>query len=379
VTSNDFTVQFFGETAISIHKTKKIFIIRIYFFTIVCMIEYGKNISLRPFNTFGIDVKADHLFHLRRREEISEILAHRVFTGASAGMNSVLVLGQGSNILFTNDFRGTVIRNEITGVRVLDESEESLFLEAGAGVIWQELVEYTVSHGLAGIENLTLIPGTVGAAPIQNIGAYGVEAGDVIVRINGFHLEKREWLMLGNKECGFGYRDSIFKRELRNKVLITSVVLRLSKVFRPKPDYGGIKEELAKRDITNPSIRDISDIVLQIRRAKLPDPSDIGNAGSFFKNPTVGKGEFENLLKAFPDIRYYRQGELYKIPAGWLIEHAGWKGYRLDDAGCYDRQALILVNYGRATGEEILALSEKIKSSVFNKFGIMIEREVNVI
>lgn len=193
------------------------------------------------------------------------------------------------------------------------------------------------------------------------------------------HLEKREWLRLGNKECGFGYRDSIFKHELRNKVLITSVVLRLSKVFRPKPDYGGIKEELAKRDITNPSIRDISDIVLQIRRAKLPDPSDIGNAGSFFKNPTVDKGEFENLLKASPDIRYYRQGELYKIPAGWLIEHAGWKGYRLDDAGCYDRQALILVNYGRATGEEILALSEKIKSSVFNKFGIIIEREVNVI
>ncbi|MDX9773420.1 MAG: UDP-N-acetylmuramate dehydrogenase [Bacteroidales bacterium] len=343
------------------------------------MIEYEKNLSLRPFNTFGIDVKADHLFHLRSREELPEILAHPVFNGVSGDINSVLVLGQGSNMLFTHDIRGAVIRNEITGVRVLDESEESVTLEVGAGVIWQELIEYAVSHDLAGIENLTLIPGTVGAAPVQNIGAYGVEAADVIVRVNGFHLEKREWLTLENKECGFGYRDSIFKRELRNKVLISSVILMLSKTLRPKLDYGGIKGELAKRDITDPSLRDISDIISQIRRAKLPDPCEIGNAGSFFKNPTVGEGEFVNLQGVFPDIRYYRQGELYKIPAGWLIEQSGWKGYRLGDAGCYDRQALILVNYGTATGEEILDLSEKIRRSVFDKFGIVIEREVNVI
>ena len=343
------------------------------------MIEYWKNISLRPFNTFGIDVKADHLFHLRSREELLEILNHPVFNEVSGDMSNLLILGQGSNILLTHDYRGVVVRNEITGIRLIEESEESVVLEAGAGVIWQELVEYAVSHNLAGIENLTLIPGTVGAAPIQNIGAYGVEAADVIVRVNGFHLEKKEWLTLENKECGFGYRDSIFKRELRNKVLITSVVLRLSKVFRPKLDYGGIQEELGKRDITDPSLREISDVIAQIRKLKLPDPVTLGNAGSFFKNPTVGEAEFIALVRSFPDIRYYMQGGLYKIPAGWLIEQAGWKGYRLHDAGCYDRQALILVNYGRATGEEILDLSEKIKTSVFDKFGIVIEREVNVI
>jgi UDP-N-acetylmuramate dehydrogenase len=343
------------------------------------MIDYRKNISLLSFNTFGIDVTADHLFHLKSHEELPEILAHPVFKEVSGDINNLLILGQGSNLLFTHDLRGVVIRNEITGVHVIEESAESVVLEAGAGVIWQELIEYAISHDLAGIENLTLIPGTVGAAPIQNIGAYGVEAADVIVRVNGFHLEKREWLTLNNKECGFGYRDSIFKRELRNKVLVSSVVLMLSKVLRPKLDYGSIREELARRDIKNPSLREISDVISQIRREKLPDPSKIGNAGSFFKNPTVDETDFRNLLKSFSDIRYYRQGELYKISAGWLVEQAGWKGYRLDDAGCYDRQALILVNYGRATGEEILALSEKIKTSVFNKFGILIEREVNVI
>ena len=343
------------------------------------MIDYRENISLLQFNTFGIDVTADHLFHLRSREELPEILAHPCFREVSGDRNNLLILGQGSNVLFTHNFRGVVIRNEIKGVDILEESAGRVVLEAGAGVIWHDLVEYAVSHNLAGIENLTLIPGTVGAAPIQNIGAYGVEAGDVIVRINGFHLEKREWLTLGNKECGFGYRDSIFKRELRNKVVITSVVLRLSKVFRPKPDYGGIREELAKRGITVPSLREISDVISQIRRSKLPDPVTLANAGSFFKNPTICEAEFVTLVRSFPHIRYYRQGELYKISAGWLIEQAGWKGYRFHDAGCYDRQALILVNYGMATGEEILDLSEKIKRSVFDKFGIVIEREVNVI
>ncbi len=343
------------------------------------MIDYRKNITLLPYNTFGIDVKADHLFHLKSREGLTEILAHPVFSEVSGDLNNLLILGQGSNILFTHDYRGVVIRNEITGIRLLEENEESVVLEAGAGVIWQELVEYTVSHSLAGIENLTLIPGTVGAAPIQNIGAYGAEVADVVVRVNVFHLEKREWLTLDNKECGFGYRDSIFKRELRNKVLISSIVLALSKVPRLKLDYGGIKGELAKKSITDPSLREISDVISDIRRAKLPDPVKLGNAGSFFKNPTVGEREFVALLSSFPDIRYFRQGGLYKIPAGWLIEQAGWKGYRLNDAGCYDWQALILVNYGRATGEEILDLSEKIKRSVFSKFGILIEREVNVI
>jgi UDP-N-acetylmuramate dehydrogenase len=252
-------------------------------------------------------------------------------------------------------------------------------LEAGAGVIWQDMVGYAVGRNLAGIENLTLIPGTVGAAPVQNIGAYGVEAAEVIVSVTGFHFGTRGWLTLDNRECMFGYRDSIFKHELRNRMLITSVVLKLSKELRPQLGYGGIREALAERNIAHPSLMEISDAVARVRRAKLPDPATLGNAGSFFKNPVVEERELEALQRSFPDIRYFRQGELYKIPAGWLIEQAGWKGYRLGDAGCYDRQALVLVNYGSATGEEILRLAEEIKRSVYDRFSINIEAEVNII
>ncbi len=343
------------------------------------MIRYRKDTSLLPFNTFGIDVKADHLFHLRDRGELAEILAHPAFRIVSEDMSNMLILGQGSNILLTHDYSGVVIRNEIEGIRLLEENEDYVVLEAGAGVIWQDMVAYAVSRNLAGIENLTLIPGTVGAAPVQNIGAYGVEAAGVIVSVTGFHFATRGWLTLDNKECRFGYRDSIFKHELRNRMLITSVVLKLSKVLRPQLGYGGIREALAERNITHPSLMDISDAVARIRRAKLPDPATLGNAGSFFKNPVVGEKELETLQRSFPGIRYFRQDELYKIPAGWLIEQAGWKGHRHGDAGCYDRQALVLVNYGSATGEEILHLAEEIKRSVYERFGINIEAEVNII
>jgi UDP-N-acetylmuramate dehydrogenase len=343
------------------------------------MIRYRKDISLLPFNTFGIDVKADHLFHLSDRGELAEIFAHPAFKTVSEDMSNMLILGQGSNILFTHDYSGVVIRNEIGGVRQLEETEEYVVLEAGAGVIWQDMVGYAVGRNLAGIENLTLIPGTVGAAPVQNIGAYGVEAAEVIVSVTGFHFGTRGWLTLDNRECMFGYRDSIFKHELRNRMLITSVVLKLSKELRPQLGYGGIREALAERNIAHPSLMEISDAVARVRRAKLPDPATLGNAGSFFKNPVVEERELEALQRSFPDIRYFRQGELYKIPAGWLIEQAGWKGYRLGDAGCYDRQALVLVNYGSATGEEILRLAEEIKRSVYDRFSINIEAEVNII
>ena len=343
------------------------------------MIFYQKNISLLPYNTFGIDVNAAHFFCLKNPEEISEIIGLPEFSEISDNMTDLLILGHGSNVLFTHDFMGVIIRNEIMGIRIIGENSEFVFIEAGAGEKWEDLVDYAVGKNLGGIENLTLIPGTVGAAPVQNIGAYGVEAADAIVSVLAFHLEKREWMTLDNQACGFGYRDSIFKRELKNKALICSVVLRLSKTPELKLDYGDIRKELAERKIANPSVSDISAIVAGIRRSKLPDPQKTGNAGSFFKNPVISESEFQNLSSAFPQLKFFRQGDLRKVSAGWLIEQAGWKGFRLGDAGCYDRQALILVNYGRATGKDILALAEKIEASVFEKFGISLEREVNLI
>jgi UDP-N-acetylmuramate dehydrogenase len=343
------------------------------------MIFYRENISLLPYNTFGIDVNAAHFFCLRNPEEVTEITGHPGFSGFSGDTTDLLILGHGSNVLFTRDFRGVVIRNEIRGIRITGESDEFVFIEAGAGEKWEDLVDYTVSKNLGGIENLTLIPGTVGAAPVQNIGAYGVEAADVIVSVLAYHLEKKEWLTLDNQACGFGYRDSIFKRELKNKAVICSVGFRLSKTPELKLDYGDIKKELAAKDIANPSVSDISAIVAGIRRSKLPDPQITGNAGSFFKNPVISESEFQILSSAYPQVKSFRQGDLRKVSAGWLIEQTGWKGYRLGDAGCYNKQALILVNYGRATGRDILALAEKIEASVFGKFGISLEREVNII
>jgi UDP-N-acetylmuramate dehydrogenase len=294
-------------------------------------------------------------------------------------MTDLLILGLGSNVLFTHDFKGVVIRNEIRGISIIGESGDSVLIEAGAGEKWEDLVDYAVARNLGGIENLTLIPGTVGAAPVQNIGAYGAEASDVIVSVNAFHLEKKEWMTLDNEACGFGYRDSIFKRELKNRSVICSVVFRLSKTPELKLDYGDIRKELAARDIINPSVKDISSIIAGIRRSKLPDPQQTGNAGSFFKNPVITGSEFQVLSSSYPHVKVFRQGDLYKIPAGWLIEQAGWKGYRLGDAGCYEKQALILVNYGRATGRDILALAQMIEASVFDKFGINLEMEVNLI
>jgi len=343
------------------------------------MIRYRENISLLPFNTFGIDVNAAHIFYLKAQEDLKDILEYPGFSDMSDNMTDLLVLGQGSNVLFTHDFRGVIIKNEIRGIRILEENDKFVLVETGSGEKWQDLVDYAVSRELAGIENLTLIPGTVGAAPAQNIGAYGVEAADVIESVHAFHLEKKEWITLDNKECEFSYRDSIFKRRLKNQVIICSVVFRLSKTPELRLNYGGIKEELGKRNIADPTIQDISGIVAGIRRAKLPDPEILGNAGSFFKNPLLGEAQFQVLLRSFPMIKYFKEGDLYKISAGWLIEQAGWKGYRQGNAGCYEKQALILVNYGNAKGEEILALSEKIQKSVFDKFGIALEREVNLI
>lgn len=343
------------------------------------MIHYRTNVSLLPYNTTGVDVNASHIFYLRHPSELSELLDFPGFSEMSDNLNNLLVLGQGSNILFTSDFQGVIIKNEIDGIKIVDEDDASVIIEAGAGVIWDDLVEYAVSRGWWGIENLTLIPGTAGAAPVQNIGAYGVEVADVVIRVNAFHLEMREWQTFDNRGCEFGYRESIFKGKLRNKAVICSVVLRLSKRAEPKLEYRGITDEIERRGITEPTVREISGIIAEIRRSKLPDPATLGNAGSFFKNPVVSESEYGRLAEAYPQITVHKQGDLYKIPAGWLIEQAGWKGYRAGKTGCYEKQALILVNYGRATGREIFDLSEKIKESVKSMFGIILEREVNVI
>ena len=337
------------------------------------------NVSLLPYNTFGVDVSASYVFSLNQPADLDDLPGYPAFREILHDPGRILVMGQGSNILFTGDFDGIVIRNSIGGIKVIEEDSLSVTLEAGAGVIWNDLVGYAVSRNLWGIENLALIPGTAGAAPVQNIGAYGVEAADVIIRVNAFNLETGQWMVLENSDCGFGYRDSIFKRSLKNKAVICSVLFRLSKGAEPRLEYSGVREELHRRGIDDPSAEDIAEAVTSIRRSKLPDPALLGNGGSFFKNPVVSEALFQRLKGSYPLMPFHRHGELYKIPAGWLIEKAGWKGYRSGNVGCYEKQSLILVNYGNATGREILDLSERIAGSVASMFGIDLEREVNVI
>jgi UDP-N-acetylmuramate dehydrogenase len=343
------------------------------------MIRFSKDVSLLPYNTFGVDVRASRLFYLKHPADLDDLFGFPGLREMTDNLSRLLILGHGSNILFTGDFDGVVIRNEIEGIKILYEDDSSVTIEAGAGVTWNDLVDYAADRNWWGIENLALIPGTVGAAPVQNIGAYGFEAADVIVRVTAFNLETGQWMVIENSGCGFGYRDSIFKRSLKNMAVICSVVFRLSKTAEPRLEYSGVREELGARGISEPSARDVADAVTAIRRSKLPDPQFLGNGGSFFKNPFVSESVFQRLKVEHPLMPFHRQGDLYKIPAGWLIEKAGWKGFRSGNAGCYDKQSLILVNYGNATGREILDLSDRIAESVSLMFGIDLEKEVNVI
>lgn len=354
-------------------------ILKAIFDTIAVMIRLREKISLLPFNTFRIDAGARYLFHLTDPGELRELADHREVGHLVPDKERVLVMGQGSNILFTSDFDGLVIINEIKGISIISEDNSGVVVEAGAGVIWNELVGYAVSNGLSGIENLALIPGTVGAAPVQNIGAYGVEAAEAIEKVRLYNRCAGEWLELSNRECRFGYRDSIFKNELKNSVVICSVTFRLSRSASPRTDYGQIREELDRRGLVDPSPTQMAGIIADIRRSKLPDPAELGNAGSFFKNPVVSPDELQRLREQFPEARYFRQGDQYKISAGWLIEQAGWKGRRVGNAGCYEKQALILVNYGGATGSEVFDLARQIRESVREKFGISLESEVNIV
>jgi UDP-N-acetylmuramate dehydrogenase len=279
----------------------------------------------------------------------------------------------------TSDLPGLTIKNEIGGIEVFLENEDDIVIRVGGGVVWHSLVIWTVEHGLGGLENLSLIPGTVGASPIQNIGAYGVELKDVFHSLEAIDLKTGEHRVFHKKECEFGYRDSIFKRELMGKYCITHVYFQLHKEPVLHTGYGDIQRILAEMEVGNPTIQDVSNAVIYIRQSKLPDPAIIGNAGSFFKNPELEQADFQQFIEKFPTAPNYPQTDgRVKVPAGWLIEQAGWKGYRVGDAGCHSKQALVLVNYGTANGAEILDLAKKIQDSVLEKFGVNISPEVNI-
>jgi len=330
-----------------------------------------ENVSLKPYNTFGMDVFARKFARFSSADELLEIFEHQ--------NEECFFLGGGSNILFTRNVNGILMKNEIPGIELINSDADHYYVKAGAGENWHRFVMYCVDRDYAGVENLALIPGNVGASPMQNIGAYGVEVKDVFYALEALHIKDKHIRSFTRDECKFGYRESIFKSELKGEYVILNVTFRLLKKPVYHTGYGAIKAELEMMGVQELSIRNIANAVIKIRQSKLPDPEVIGNAGSFFKNPEIESDLFKRLEKEFPDIiGYSLPAQKVKLAAGWLIEQCGWKGYRNGDAGCHARQALVLVNYGNANGAEILQLSEKIIDSVRSKFGVTLQREVNV-
>lgn len=334
-----------------------------------------QNISLKPYNTFGLDATAKFFVEIQSVEELMEVLQNPDFLSTEK-----LFLGGGSNMLLTKDFDGLVVKINLKGIHKNFEDNTHTHIQAGAGEVWHELVMYCVEHQYAGMENLSLIPGTVGAAPMQNIGAYGVEIKDIFEELQALNLNTLEIETFKLADCYFGYRESVFKHEFRGKYVITSVTFKLTKEPIFKVAYGDIQKTLEEMGVTELSIKAVSDAVISIRRSKLPDPAEIGNSGSFFKNPEIPKTQYDTLKTQFENIPSYPINEsTVKVPAGWLIEQAGWKGFRDGQIGVHARQALVLVNYGGGTGEQIKALSQKVQASVFDKFGIKLSAEVNFI
>ena len=342
-----------------------------------------ENISLKSFNTFGIDVSAKYFARFTTVDELHELLEFNQTSNPKLQTSNfkpqTLILGGGSNILFTKDFDGLVLKNELLGIKEIKEDEHHVYVQAGAGVNWNHFVLHCIHNGWAGVENLSLIPGNVGASPMQNIGAYGVEIKDVFYSLEAFHIPDKKTIHFSVNDCEFGYRESVFKRKYKNEFVITNVTYRLNRIPPFNTSYGAIEQELEKMGVGK-SIQAISQAVINIRSSKLPDPAVTGNAGSFFKNPEIGSHQFHELTRMFPSIVGYNlpNGNV-KLAAGWLIEQCGWKGYRKDDAGCHEKQALVLVNYGNAKGNEIYNLSEEILQSVKKKFGVGLEREVNIV
>lgn len=330
-----------------------------------------QNHSLRSLNTFGIQANAEFLASFSSVSELKELL--------NQSTRPLMVLGGGSNILLTKDVKGTILKNEITGISIIEEDDSKAIVKVGGGVIWHDFVMWSIKQGLCGIENLSLIPGSVGAAPMQNIGAYGVELKSVFKTLHALHIESKTLKIFNKEDCQFGYRHSIFKSTLKGQYIICDVTFELNKIHKFNTSYGAVEQELANMG-EDVSLQSISQAIINIRQRKLPDPDKIGNSGSFFKNPTVPNSQFEILKRNYPNIVGYSNGnDSTKVAAGWLIDQAGWKGFRKGDAGVHKHQALVLVNYGNAKGQEILALSKEIQASVFEKYGILLESEVNII
>lgn len=336
--------------------------------------DIRKDISLKKYNTFGIDAKAKFFCEINSIADLKKALSLQ-------GYPTLFVLGGGSNMLITKDLENLVLHINLKGIEVISENKDEAIIKVSAGENWHNMVLWTLDHDYGGLENLSLIPGNTGTAPIQNIGAYGVELKDTFVSCDAMEIATQELKTFTKEECQFGYRDSYFKNEGLGKYIITSVSFKLTKRnHKLNVDYGAIVSELQNSGITNPSIKDVSNAVIAIRKSKLPDPKELGNSGSFFKNPVVDKQQFDNFTKMNPNAPFYKVAENeFKIPAGWLIEQCGYKGKRFGDAGVHKNQALVLVNYGDASGAEIIDLAENIIDSVSQRFGIVISPEVNII
>lgn len=336
--------------------------------------EIVPDFSLKNYNTFGIEAKAKQFVAVHNITDLKVVLEQN-------STKKKFILGGGSNMLLTQDIDALVIHIDLKGKKIIDENDDFVWVECQAGENWHEFVLWTINQNFGGLENMSLIPGNVGTTPVQNIGAYGTEIKDTLVFCEAMCIDNQKMKTFLNEECHFGYRESIFKNQAKDQYVITSVVFKLTKkAHKINTSYGDITSELEKNNISIPTLKNVSDAVIAIRKSKLPDPKELGNSGSFFKNPILLRSEFEKIHSKFPAMKYYEiSATEVKVPAGWLIEQAGFKGKRFGDAGIHKNQALVLVNYGNATGQEILAVSKNIQDTVFKIFGIAIEAEVNVI
>ena len=335
-----------------------------------------ENVSLKPYNTFGVEAIAKYFAVVSNQDEVREIL-----NWTKENNQKILLLSGGSNMLIVNDWDGLALKIEMHGIEIVESNEDEAIVKVNSAEVWNDFVQWCIERDLGGLENLSLIPGRAGTAPIQNIGAYGVEIKDTMTELTALEIATGQLRTFTNEQCKFGYRDSVFKNELKGQYLILDVSFKLTKKnHKLHTEYGAIRNELAQMGIDKPTIKDVAQAVIKIRQSKLPDPKKIGNSGSFFKNPVIDQKLFDELKLKFPEIVGYPSGDdKVKVAAGWLIENAGWKGKRFEDAGVHKDQALVLVNYGNATGKEIYDLSEKIIQDIFEKYNIHLEREVNVI
>ncbi|MCK9612813.1 MAG: UDP-N-acetylmuramate dehydrogenase [Bacteroidales bacterium] len=339
------------------------------------MLQFQENISLKPYNTFGIDVKARNFIEIKNDNDFIELLGSDIINKMP-----LLLLGGGSNILFTKDFEGLVAHIANKGIIRVDENTDTITLEAAAGELWEDLMTYCVANGYYGLENLTGVPGQVGSCPIQNIGAYGTEVKDSILEVKCLDLKNKQKISLAKKDCRFGYRDSIFKHELKGKVVITSIVFTLSKKSSYNLTYSGVREEVKRISPEGITLQAVSKAIQNIRERKIPCTKKLGSAGSFFKNPVITKKLFNQLQQEHPNIVFYKTGEeSYKVSAAWLIEQCGWKGYRKVETGVYEKQPLILINYGKASGKDVLELAQEIQKSILSQFNLELTPEVNIL